>query len=123
MEKPGLDLELLEHNGARPVQFEPQQTIFSEGETGKVMYLVRDGQVALSIDGELVATLWPGDIFGEMVMIDVSPRSATAIAQSAVDTLIIDRSAFLNIVRADPEFAMHLLTILSVRMRELNCLV
>ncbi len=57
MEKPGLDLELLEHNGARPVQFEPQQTIFSEGETGKVMYLVRDGQVALSIDGELVATL------------------------------------------------------------------
>ncbi len=56
-------------------------------------------------------------------MIDGSPRSATAIAQSAVDTLIIDRSAFLNIVRADPEFAMHLLTILSVRMRELNCLV
>ncbi len=87
------------------------------------MYLVRDGEVALSIDGELVATLWPGDIFGEMAMIDGSPRSATATAQSAVDTLIIDRSAFLNIVRADPEFAMHLLTILSVRVRELNCLV
>ena len=56
MEKSGLDLQLLEHNGVRPVQFESQQTIFSEGETGKVMYLVRDGQVALSIDGELVAT-------------------------------------------------------------------
>ncbi|MCC2097961.1 MAG: cyclic nucleotide-binding domain-containing protein [Hyphomicrobiales bacterium] len=123
MEKTGLDLDLFERIGARPVQFQQQQTIFSEGETGKVMFLVRNGEVALSIDGDTVATLWPGDIFGEMAMIDGSPRSASAVAQSAVDALVIDRDTFLAIVREAPEFAMHLLTILSVRVRELNCLV
>ena len=58
-----------------------------------------------------------------MAMIDGSTRSATALAKSDVDAIIIDRAAFLNVVREQPEFAMHVLTILSVRVRELNCLV
>ena len=123
MEKFGFDAALFENNGGKRIQFSAGQLIFSEGDTGKVMYLIRDGEVVLQSDGDDLSTLWPGDLFGEMAMIDGSTRSATALAKSDVDAIIIDRAAFLNVVREQPEFAMHVLTILSVRVRELNCLV
>ena len=123
MEKFGFDAALFENNGGKHVRFQAGQQIFREGDSGKVMYLITDGEVTLQSDGDDLSTLWPGDVFGEMAMIDGSARSASALAKSDVDTIILDRDAFLNIVRVQPEFAMYVLTILSVRVRELSCLI
>ena len=123
MEKFGFDPALFERNGAKAVRFDAGQTIVAEGDSGKVMFLIRDGEVGLSVGGEVVSTLWPGDIFGEMAMIDGSTRSATAVAKSPVDAVIMDRSTFVAVVREAPEFAMYVLSVLSVRVRELSYLM
>lgn len=123
MTKFGIDATPFERNGGKKVKFEPGQTIITEGEPGRVMYVIRYGEVVLRSDGEDLSTLWPGDIFGEMSMIDGSTRSATAIAKSEVEAIILDRDAFLSLVKDTPEFAMYVLTVLSVRVRELSCLV
>lgn len=105
------------------VQFSAGQRIFTEGEPGSVMFIVRDGEVEISSEGMPLSTLWGGDVFGEMSMIDGSTRSATATAKSAVKAVAIDRSQFVELVREEPEFAMYLLQLMSARVRELNCLI
>lgn len=123
MSTPGLEKEWLDRLEGPLVRFENGQRIFTEGEVGKVMYLIRAGEVGIETDGMPLATLWPGDVFGEMSIIDGSTRSASAMARSEVEAIAIDRDGFVSIVREKPEFALHLLALLSTRVRELNALI
>ncbi len=60
--------------------YEPGQTIFSKGDVATVFYLVVLGEVKITIEGEAVATLAPGEIFGEMAVLEDIPRTASASA-------------------------------------------
>ena len=99
--------------------------IFSEGDLGLTMYVIEAGEVEISkrIGGQskVLATLEKGDFFGEMCMLeDEFPRSATAIATSDVDAVIIDQSAFTYILRHNPEIAVRMMRKLTVRLRRTN---
>jgi len=59
-------------------------------------------------------------VFGEMALIDGSPRSATAIAAEASEVAPIDQAAFTHLVRHDPEFALRVMRILAGRIRQMN---
>ena len=58
---------------------------------------------AISIRGAVVERVGPGGVFGEMALVDQSPRSANAAAETDCTLLAINRNVFLNLVKADPE--------------------
>jgi CRP/FNR family transcriptional regulator, cyclic AMP receptor protein len=104
--------------GAREVKTVPAgELIFSQGDAAEEMYGVVDGRVELRIHGALIADLGPDESFGEMAIIDSSPRSATAVATADTTLAVIDRQQFLFLVHETPNFALQVMASLANRVR------
>jgi CRP-like cAMP-binding protein len=95
------------------------QVIFSEGEGGVFMYLVLQGRVAISIQGTVVQRVGPGGMFGEMALVDQSPRVASATAETPCLFLTIARNDFLSLVKGNPAFGVSLLKAVGERLRHM----
>ena len=102
------------------------EVIFEEGSTGGEMYLIHSGRVLLSVRQNKtqevpLVVLNPGDFFGEMALVDDSPRSATASAvEDDTELIVMDRPKFLFLVRQQPEFALSLMHTLCRRLRDMD---
>jgi CRP/FNR family transcriptional regulator, cyclic AMP receptor protein len=96
------------------------KVIMKEGEAGVFMYVVLGGRVAISIKSKIVEWVGPGGVFGEMALIDQSPRAATATAETDCDLLSINRSDFLTIVKTNPVFVVSLLKAAADRLRDMT---
>lgn len=95
------------------------QVIFSEGDVGDALFVLLEGEVAISLQGRELDRLTPRSIFGEMALIEDRPRSASAIAVSECQLLRVGRAQFANLVRLAPEFALRVMTVMSDRLRHL----
>lgn len=100
--------------------FSAGQTIFLEGEAGDVLYIVAEGQVEILISGQLLETLGPGDILGEMALIENQPRSATAVARTNCLLTPVTRQHFLALIQRTPLFAIQVMRVLAHRLRRTN---
>jgi signal transduction histidine kinase len=101
------------------------QDIFKEGDDGDGVYVVRDGMVEISGLADqkvrlVLAQIGPGDLFGEMAVIDYKPRSACAVAKADTKVYFIPRAEMLALVARSPALAMALLREVSQRLREFN---
>jgi CRP/FNR family cyclic AMP-dependent transcriptional regulator len=114
---PGIDLSLLANAGFPNATFAPGDVVFAEGDKGEHRYVVRSGEVEIVRDGHVVEALLPGGIFGEMALIDGSPRSATARAKTACELAPIDEKSFLFFVHETPFFAIAVMRTLAERLR------
>lgn len=101
------------------------ERIFDINEQGDRAYILESGQVGISIlpdpqVQEFVATLGPGDMFGEMNLFDQLPRSGTAhvLAESCI--LSLDQSKLRGLILCYPELGLGLLRGLSLRLRAMN---
>jgi signal transduction histidine kinase len=99
--------------------------IFSEGDSGDGVYVIRDGLVEIAhIVGEharrVFSQFGPGDIFGEMAVIEDMPRSATAIAAKETKVYFIPRSEMITLLRRSPALSFKLLQEVSRRLRDFN---
>ena len=103
-----------------PVYFDRGKPILQEGQVGLRMYAVIEGKVTVSIDGVMVERLGPGGVFGEMALIESSPRMASVTAETDCSLLPISRTAFQMLVKTSPEFAGSLLGLLAERLRVLT---
>jgi CRP/FNR family cyclic AMP-dependent transcriptional regulator len=107
-------------------RYRKSEVIFEEGSTGSEMYLIHSGRVLLSVrQNETqqipLVVLNPGDFFGEMALVDDSPRSATASAvEDDTELIVMDRARFLFMVRQQPEFALSLMHTLCQRLRNMD---
>jgi CRP/FNR family transcriptional regulator, cyclic AMP receptor protein len=99
------------------VRYERDKVIMVAGQAGALMYVVYEGRVAISIRGTVVERVGPGGVFGEMALIDHSPRAATAVAESDCSLLAINRNVFLNLVKSEPRFGIALLSAMAERLR------
>ena len=99
------------------VRYDRNKVIMVAGQTGAFMYVVLEGRVAISIRGTVVERVGPGGIFGEMALVDQSPRSANAAAETDCALLAINRAVFLNLVKSDPTFGISLLSSMAERVR------
>jgi CRP-like cAMP-binding protein len=81
------------------------------------MYVIRSGEVEVERDGKIVETLSAGGIFGEMALIDGSPRAATARAKTACEVAPISERSFLFLVHETPFFAISVMRALAERLR------
>lgn len=98
----------------------PGEVLFHEGDRGDVMYLIREGKIKITKgsgeDEKVLAVLKEGDFFGEMAIIDGSPRSAGAIAATPVSLLVIDKETFQAKIKENP-LIHYVLETLSRRLR------
>jgi CRP/FNR family cyclic AMP-dependent transcriptional regulator len=91
--------------------------IFEEGTTGEEMFGVISGRVELHMANGHSFSLGPDDTFGEMAIVDGSPRSATAVAAEDSTVAVIDRHRFLFLVTETPMFALQVMASLGERLR------
>jgi CRP/FNR family cyclic AMP-dependent transcriptional regulator len=99
------------------LSYEAGSTIVREGQVGVLMYVVLKGKVAIRAGETLLESVGPGCIFGEMALVDRTPRLASAVADSNVRLLAVNRAAFLNLVKHSRRFAASLLAAVSARAR------
>jgi CRP/FNR family cyclic AMP-dependent transcriptional regulator len=97
-----------------------QDIIFSEYEPGDTFYLIQSGKVQIvRIMGDIEKTLdilEPGEIFGEMAILEDVPRSATAIAVGRVQALEFTRENFQVLMQGNPQIALKLLKLFTKRI-------
>lgn len=106
-------------------RFRRNEVIFHQGDAGDLLQIVASGAVKIvlpSPEGEeaIIATLRPGDFFGELALLDGAPRSATATAIEATETLNLPRSTFMELHAADQQLQHALLTALAAELRRLT---
>ena len=119
MSKPRTSLKFLKY--ADDVEtFHAGDVIFREGETGKVMYVIKAGTVELRIMDRAVETLEANEILGEMAILDNETRSATAVAATDCQLVPINSEKFLYLVRETPYFALEVMQIMAGRLRRMN---
>jgi CRP-like cAMP-binding protein len=93
--------------------------VFREGDAGSEMYIIESGSVEVLRAGrnEAVATLGPGDFFGEMAILEDQPRFASVRARAATRLLKVDRAAFAGMLRDNFEIAVRIMRKLVSRLR------
>jgi len=100
--------------------FQAGEMIFSEYEPGDTFYLIQSGRVELvKIIGDIEKTLdilQPSDMFGEMAILENSPRSATAIALDTVKVLEFNKQNFEILMLGNPKIALTLLKMFTKRI-------
>ena len=99
------------------VRYERNKVIVKEGQAGVLMYVVLEGRLAVSIRDKLVEKIGPGGVFGEMALVDRTPRLATVVSETDCGLLAIGRKTFLDLIRASPDFAVSLLGAVGDRAR------
>ncbi len=119
-----LDAEAFEQLGryAKAATLKRGATIFSKGDPGNSLIAVVSGSVKISIsspDGRnaILNLIGPGEIFGEVAVLDGQERTADAIANSNCEIFVIDRREFLPFVKSQPALAMKFIELLCARLR------
>lgn len=102
------------------------ETIFHLGDAGDSLYVIESGSVKIVLpspggeDEAIIATIGPGDFFGELALLDGADRSATAIAHEATVIHVLRRQAFDGLVANEPNVRRALLAAVAAELRRLT---
>jgi len=127
--KPFRNLNPVEQEALRKIAVEKSFSaggqIFKEGDAGDGIYIVKDGTVEISVAmsqnvQRTFAKLGPGEMFGEMAVLELKPRSATAVAATDSKVYFIPREELLIMLGDSPALSLQLLREISQRLREFN---
>jgi CRP/FNR family cyclic AMP-dependent transcriptional regulator len=118
------DLELIAPM-LRQRRFRSGETIFHEGDPGDAMHVIASGRAKISIESQegdeaILVTLGPGEVFGELVLLDDAPRSATAVAVEPTVTYILTQPAFGPLMADNEAFRTAILRNLTQDLRRLT---
>lgn len=100
--------------------FKAGEIIFDQNQPGEVMYGVKEGEIDIRYNGQVLETVTPGHFFGEMSLIDAMPRSAQAVARTDCKLVPVDERQFLYLVQETPTFALQVMQALAERLRALH---
>lgn len=99
------------------------QVIVKAGDPGKAFYVITNGKVKVvageSPEGRKEAELGRGEFFGELSLLDGDARTRTVVAETPLETIRIDRSAFRRLLRKEPNLAIRLLEGMARRTRNI----
>lgn len=97
------------------------QVLTQEGAIGQEAFLIVSGNARCSVGDQVeVANLGPGDLFGEMSLLDGNRRSATVIADTNMIVTVFERREFIRLVETSPTVAMKLLATMAARLRSMD---
>jgi CRP-like cAMP-binding protein len=95
--------------------------IFQEGDPGHAMYAVQEGEVDLVVHGNVVETVHPGGIFGEMsLLLEGHRRTATAVAKTDCRLAPVTERRFNFLVQQTPMFALQVMRIIAGRLMRMD---
>lgn len=108
----------------RQRHYKPGQIIFHEGDPGDALYVVRSGMVRIYTGGRengfetsIILFGRPGDVFGELAVIDGAPRSASAKAMEDTLVYVMARETFQHHMELMPKLAINFMSLMSRKMR------
>jgi signal transduction histidine kinase len=118
------EVDLL-RKAAREITFAANQAIFKEGDPGDGIYFVKEGMVRISAvvgygDLKVLTRVPPGELFGEMAVLDNQSRSASATAEEATTVYFVTRTELEQLLDRTPRLAGALVREISRRLREFN---
>jgi ATP/ADP translocase/HEAT repeat protein len=99
------------------------QLVFREGDMGDALYVVVRGKIGIESGGERLATLGPGEAFGEMAVLDEVPRSGSAVVEAETEVLRIGSEEFYEILHEQVEIAEGVIRMLTRRLREADAVI
>ena len=98
------------------VEYSAGAVILREGDQGNHMYVVMDGELSILIKDKVIATASPGEIVGEMALINSDIRSATVVADTDCVLADINQSSFDSLLQYVPDFTIHVMNVLADRL-------
>lgn len=107
-------------------EYKAGETIFHQGEPGIGMYIIESGRVQIYLEPtqQLLAELHDGDFFGELALMDDSPRSATVLTKTDCRMLAFFRSDLLDLIERKPtmgiKIVMKLMYVIGARLKKSN---
>ena len=105
---------------ADEVEARAGQKLARQGETGREMFIIVEGEAVVKTRQGRTVRLTRGDFFGEMSLLDGSPRSATVEATTGMRLLVIGQREFWALVATAPQITRRIMSALSQRIREAN---
>lgn len=110
---------------ARPIYYRKGSLVFNEGDPGNFLLVIRSGQVKITLPKEggeelFLFKLGEGHFFGELTLLDETPRAATVTTTAPTEFLKIDGDDFRTLIESNKEFQRKILAHLSRRIREAN---
>ena len=99
-----------------PKLFSAGQIVFNEGDSGDFLYGILDGEVDLIVNGRVVETIAPGEVFGTGALIGIKSRTYTAIAKTDCKLAFLDEYRFLFAIQETPVFALEVMRSYSERL-------
>lgn len=94
--------------------------ILTPGETNSMMYIVKEGVVAVQIHNMTLENISEGNIFGEMGIVDPQPHTTRVVALTDVVLYGVTEQQFLKLISATPTFAIRVMRVLARRARAMN---
>jgi CRP-like cAMP-binding protein len=94
--------------------------LMREGTSGRECFVIAEGEAVVRIRGREVARLGPGDIVGEMALLDLRPRSATVVATEPVKAIVMTGLQFAAVADHCPSVARRVMGTLAQRLREVQ---
>jgi CRP/FNR family transcriptional regulator, cyclic AMP receptor protein len=110
------ELELID-GATTELRFPAGETLARQGENGHEFMVIVEGTARVEIGGQTVATIGPGEFFGEIALLDGGPRTATVVAETDVVAEVIGQREFAGLVEDSPHLAKKLLVGLARRLR------
>jgi len=103
----------------------PGEVLFLKGQAGDALYGVLSGHVRISTSVPsgrevVLTTMGPGQVFGEIALLDGGPRTADAAAITRTELLVVRRSALLRLLEREPKLAVGLLRLVCERVRRVS---
>jgi CRP/FNR family transcriptional regulator, cyclic AMP receptor protein len=98
--------------------YEPEQVMLRQMEDAQLMVAIVSGHARIVKDGKTITTVGPGNVVGEMSLIDGHRRSASVIAETPVEAVEIHRTTFAKLMDSNPSIARKLLVAQTVRLRD-----
>jgi CRP-like cAMP-binding protein len=100
------------------VNVDAGRLLTEEGKPGFEFFLILDGKAAVSRSGRKIATLRPGQYFGELSLLSRKPRDATVTSETPMQLLVLDQRQFDGIMDRVPGLAHKLMIAMAERLRE-----
>lgn len=99
------------------VDYSDGRVVFIRGDAGDKAYIVESGRIDIREGGRIIEAMRPGEIFGELALIDGEPRSASAVAVGPTRLIVLERDRFFALLRENEDFALGVMRLMARRLR------
>jgi CRP/FNR family cyclic AMP-dependent transcriptional regulator len=94
--------------------------LVDQGQLGREAFVLLDGSISITRRGQKIASAQPGDVVGELSLLDHGPRTASATCDTDCTLFVLDQRHFRKVLESQPTIAMKMLGVLAGRIRDLD---